>query len=153
MLVSLSRLRQPKRRGEQLRLLPATEMPSEALAPYEKDLVIKLRMALSARGCLTWSGRVAIYDPSAEARAARLERGWPLFIPALEPGTPDILGVFPRSAGRLFGLECKRAESDKERLSQIEWRRRAEAWGVFVRVVRSVEEGIAAYELGHKLAG
>ena len=146
--MSISRLRQPKKRGEQLRLLPAAEMPPSLLRPPEKNLVARLRAALSKMGYLHWSGRVAVYDPSPAAHAARLERGWPPFLPALEPGTPDILGVFPRSSGRLFGLECKRAESDEERRSQIAWRRRAEAWGVFVETVRSVEEGIAAVERG-----
>lgn len=136
---SLSRLRQPKKRGEQLRLLPAAEMPLDAVV-LEKDLADRIRAALAKMGFLTWSGRVAIFDPTSEARQARAARGWPPFIPALGPGCPDILGVFPGGSARLCAIETKRAESDKERLSQVKWRERSTAWGVFCVVARTVEE-------------
>jgi hypothetical protein len=148
-MTKLSRLRQPKKRGEQLRLLPASEMPKDAV-PLENDTVERIRAALAKMGYLTWSGRVAIYDPTPEASAERAARGWPPFIPALEPGCSDILGIFPGGAGRLFAVETKRAESDKERASQIAWRERATAWGVFSVVARSVEEAISALEVEHK---
>jgi len=120
-------------------------MPLTSL-PLEEDLARRLRTALAKMGYLTWSGRVAIYDPSPEASAERAARGWPPFIPSLEPGCPDILGIFPGGFGRLFGAECKRGESDKERVSQKKWRDRAEAWGVFCIVPRSVEEAITSLE-------
>jgi hypothetical protein len=151
-VTKLSRLKQPKKRGEQLRLLPASEMPKDAI-PLENDTVERIRAALAKMGYLTWSGRVAIYDPTPEARAERAARGWPPFIPALEPGCPDILGVFPGGAGRFFGIETKRAETDKERASQIAWRERATAWGIFSVVARSVEEAIAALDAEHRKVG
>jgi len=120
-------------------------MPLDAV-PLEEDLVERLRAALAKMGYLTWSGRVAVYDPTPEARAERAARGWPPFIPALESGCPDIVGIFPGGSGRFFGAECKRAERDKERASQKRWRESAEAWGVFVIVPRTVEEGIRALE-------
>jgi hypothetical protein len=121
-------------------------MPSEARAPLEKDTVDATRVALEKLGYLTWSGRAAIYDPSAEAREERIARGWPLFLPVLGPGTPDVLGVFPGGEGRLFGLEFKRELSDKERLSQRKWHARAKAWGISVATVRSAQEAIAFLE-------
>jgi len=137
----LSQLKQPKKRGEQLRLLPQDEMPRDSI-PLENDLVDRIREALEKMGYLTWSGRVAVYDPTPEAREARAARSWPLFIPALEPGCPDIVGIFPGGSGRMFGIECKRTESDRERLSQIKWHERAEVWGVFCITARSVEEAV-----------
>ena len=142
----MKRLKQPEGPGAQLRMLPATEMPGELLAPLEKNAVDAARAALEKLGYLTWSGRAAIYDPSAEAREERLARGWPLFLPVLGPGTPDVLGVFPGGGGRLFGLEFKRTLSDKERLSQRKWHARARAWGIPVATVRSAGEAIAFVE-------
>lgn len=143
---ALARLRQPKARGEQLRLLPASDMPLNSV-PLENDLVDRIRAALAKMGYLTWSGRVAIFDPTPEARQERAARGWPPFIPALGAGCPDIVGIFPGGSGRFFGIECKRAESDKERLAQIAWRERAEAWGVFCCVARSVDGATSAVDV------
>jgi hypothetical protein len=128
-------------------------MPGELLAPLEKDVVSRARMALEKMGYKTWSGRAAIYDPTPEAREARIERGWPLFLPALEPGCPDVLGVMPERQGRLFGLEFKRdwrstsASLDtKERASQKKWHEMAAYWGIICGTVRSVDEAIAFVE-------
>lgn len=142
---ALGRLRQPKARGEQLRLLPASEMPLDVVS-LERDLVDRLRAALAKMGYLAWSGRVAIFDATPEAARERAARGWPPFIPALGTGCPDIIGVFPGGSGRLFAVECKRAASDKERLAQIAWRERTRDWGVFCLVARNVEEAIAVLD-------
>ena len=121
-------------------------MPPELLAPLEKDLVKNTRAALKKLGYLTWSGRTAIFDPTPEARAARIAKGWPLFFPALEPGTPDILGIMPDRKGRLFGLEAKRDLSEKERASQKKWREMADHWGVISTTFRTVQEAIEFLE-------
>jgi hypothetical protein len=140
------RLKQPSTSGAQLRMFPASEMPGELLAPLEKDVVSRTRRALEKMGYKTWSGRAAIYDPSPEAREARIERGWPLFLPVLEPGCPDVLGIMPERKGRLFGLEFKRDLSEKERASQKKWHEMATYWGIICGVVRSVDEAIAFVE-------
>ena len=143
-------------------------MPLDAV-PLEKDLVERIRGALEKLGYLTWSGRVAIYDriavhrdrslggprsgvsrdeeASDAAREARIARGWPPFIPALGTGCPDILGVMPDRGGRLFGLECKRAESDKERVAQVKWREMASYWGIPCATVRTVDEAVEYLEV------
>ena len=140
------RLKQPKTAGSQLRMFPAAEMPPELIAPLEKDLVENTRRALKKLGYHTWSGRTAIFDPTPEARAARIAKGWPLFFPALEPGTPDIVGIMPDRKGRLFGLEAKRDLSEKERASQKKWRENAAYWGVICTTVRTVDEAIEFLE-------
>lgn len=142
----LKRLKQPNKRGEQLRMFAASEMPPELIAPLEKDTVDRTRKILGKLGYKTWSGRVAIYDPSPAARLARLEKGWPPFLPALEPGCPDILGVMPDRQGRLFGLEFKRDLSEKERASQLRWREMATYWGILCETVRSVDEAVSFLE-------
>lgn len=144
----------PPVRGQQLSFLPASEMP---LPPLEKDLVVSVRAALEKLGYLTWSGRVAVYERIAALANARTlkethkgtegsEYAAPPFLPSLGPGTPDILGVFPERRGRLFGLECKRARSDKERAAQLRWHEQARFYGVPVATVRSVEEAIEFLE-------
>jgi len=140
------RLKQPEQKGAQLRMFAASEMPDELLAPLEKDVVTRTRRALEKMGYKTWSGRAAIYDPTPEAREARIERGWPLFLPVLEPGCPDVLGVMPERKGRLFGLEFKRDLSEKERVSQKKWREMSDYWGIICETVRSVDEAIAFLE-------
>jgi hypothetical protein len=101
---SMKRLKQPTKRGEQLRMFAKDMMPGELIAPLEKDVVDETRAALEKLGYLTWSGRIAIYDATPEAREARIARGWPLFLPVLGPGTSDVLGVMPERAGRFFAL-------------------------------------------------
>jgi hypothetical protein len=123
-------------------MFAATEMPTELLAPLEKDVVDETRRVLEKLGYKTWSGRVAIYDATFEAREARLLKGWPLFLPALGLGTPDILGVMPDRAGRLFGLEFKRDLSEKARASQKEWHEVAAYWGILCSIVRSTVEAV-----------
>jgi hypothetical protein len=147
------RLRQPVESGAQLRMFAASEMPGELLAPLEKDVVSRTRRALEKMGYKTWSGRVAIYDVSPEAKKERAERGWPAFLPALEPGCPDVLGIMPERKGRFFGLEFKRdsrstyASLDtKERASQKKWHEMAAYWGIICGTVRSVDEAIAFVE-------
>lgn len=147
---ALRRLKQPRGRGAQLRMLPESEMPTESIVPLEKDVVDETRRALKKLGYLTFSGRAAIYDPTSEARDERIARGWPLFLPVFGPGTPDVLGVFPKSGGRLFGLEFKRDLSEKERATQIRWRAMAEAWGIPVQTVRSTDEAIEFLERHRK---
>lgn len=80
-----------------------SEMPSELVAPLEKDLVDRIRTVLEKLGCRTWSGRVAIYDVSEEARQERAARGWPPFLPALGTGCPDILASFLSAKGASSG--------------------------------------------------
>ena len=141
--MSLKHLKQPKRRMEQLRMFAECEMPRELVAPLEKDLVERIRAVLGKMGYHTWSGRIAIYDVSEEARQERAARGWPPFLPALGAGCPDILGIFPDQHGRLFGLECKRADGDKERAAQKAWKELADYWGIPTATVRSVEEAVS----------
>ena len=156
----------------QLSFLPAPEMPP---APLEKDLVVAIRKALEKLGYLTWSGRVAVHERLDALRAVRpLREAWdrgerlsaeeeervilhdvgagPPFLPSLGPGTPDILGIFPERQGRLFGLECKRARSDKERVAQLRWHERARFYGIPVATVRSIEEAIEFLE-SHRAPG
>jgi hypothetical protein len=147
----MKRLKQPEARGSQLRMFAATEMPPELVAPLEKDVVERTRKVLGKLGYKTWSGRVAIYDPSTEARAERVARGWPLFLPVLEPGCPDILGVMPERKGRLFGLEFKRDLSEKERASQLKWHEMADYWGILCQTVRSVDEAVSFLESHRRL--
>jgi len=144
------RLKQSQIPGAQLRFLPESEMPRELVAPLEKDVVDTTRTVLEKMGYLTWSGRAAIYDPTPEARDARLERGWPLFLPVLGPGCPDVLGIMPERQGRLFGLEFKRNLSEKERASQSKWREMASYWGIICATVRSVDEAVTYLE-AHRL--
>jgi len=147
------RLKQPKGRMTQLRMFAASEMPPELLAPLEKDVVAITKRALEKMGYKVWSGRVAIFDPTPEAREQRVERGWPLFIPALEPGCPDLLGIFPERKGQLWGLEFKRdAPSSKERASQIKWREMASYWGILCATVRTSSEAISYLE-AHRRRG
>jgi len=146
MKISLKRLKQPKRKMEQLRMFAESEMPRELVVPLEKDLVDRIRTVLEKLGCKMWSGRVAIYDVSEEAREERAARGWPPFLPALGTGCPDILGIFPDRRGRFFGLECKRADGDKERAAQKAWRQLADYWGIPTATVRSVEEAVSFLE-------
>jgi hypothetical protein len=145
-LARLKRLKQPNVRGVQLRMFAASEMPTELLAPLEKDIVERTRRVLGKLGYKTWSGRAAIFDPSPEARAERVARGWPLFLPVLDVGCPDILGVMPDCKGRLFGLEFKRDLSEKERASQLAWREMAGYWGILCQTVRSVDEAVTFLE-------
>ena len=144
------RLKQPQNLGAQLRMLPESEMPRELVAPLERDVVDMTRAALEKMGYLTWSGRAAIYDPTPEGRQVRLERGWPLFLPILGPGTPDVLGIMPERQGRLFGLEFKRDLGEKERASQTKWREMASYWGIICATVRSVDEAVTYLE-AHRL--
>jgi hypothetical protein len=124
-------------------------MPSELVAPLEKDVVSITKRALEKMGYKCWSGRVAIFDPTPEAREARLERGWPLFIPALDTGCPDLLGIFPERKGQLWGLEFKRetsSPSSKERASQLKWREMASYFGIPCQTVRTTAEAIDYHE-------
>lgn len=146
----MRRLKQPAALGSQLRMLPFAEMPRELVAPLERDVVLQTRTALKKLGYHTWSGRTAIFDATPEARQARIAKGWPLFFPALEAGTPDILGIMPERRGRFFGLEFKRDFSEKERMSQIRWREIADYWGIICQTVRTTDEAIKFLE-SHRL--
>jgi hypothetical protein len=139
--MTLKRLRQPKGRMVQLRMLPEAEMPRALVAPLEEDLVNRTRAVLGKLGYLTWSGRIRIFDRPLDG-----SRGIP-FIPSLEPGCPDILGVMPDCTGRLFGVEAKRDLSEKERASQIAWHEKARYWGVLVVTARTVQEVVDFLEL------
>jgi hypothetical protein len=142
----MKRLKQPTKRGEQLRMFAKEVMPPELVAPLEKNVVDETRRALEKLGYLTWSGRIAVYDATPEAREARIAKGWPLFLPALEPGTPDVLGVMPERAGRFFALEFKRDLLEKERASQKKWHEMASYWGILCAIVRSKADAIEFLE-------
>jgi hypothetical protein len=121
-----------------------TEMPIAAVrGPLEKDLVTIVRGELKRLGYKTWSGRIRIFDRPLDG-----SQGIP-FIPALEPGCPDILGVWPPLSpahGRLWGLEAKRDLSEKERASQIKWRTEAAAMRIACKTFSSVSEAVQFLE-------
>lgn len=128
----------------QLRMLPESEMPKELVAPLEKDLVERVRAVLGKLGYLTWSGRIRVFDRPLDGSL-----GIP-FIPSLEPGCPDILGIMPDRTGRFFGVEPKRDLSEKERASQLAWHEKARYWGVLVITVRTVAEAVDFLEQHRK---
>lgn len=142
--MTLSRLKQPKEVGAQLRMYAQEAMPiSSVRGPLEKGLVVIVRGELERRGYKTWSGRIRIFDRPLDG-----SQGIP-FIPALGTGCPDILGVFPPLSpahGRFFGLEMKRDLSEKERTSQIKWRTEAAAMRVACKTFSSVDEAVEFVE-------
>jgi hypothetical protein len=95
--------------------------------PLERELVDAIRDMLSAYGALHWSGRIFV------------KRGRRTFLPALGTGTPDIIGVV---RGRMFAIEVKRSDKDKERPAQTEWMRQARAAGVACGTARTVHEAL-----------
>lgn len=148
--MTLSRLKQPKEVGAQLRMYAQEVMPTSSVhGPLEKDLVREIRDVLERMGYKTWSGRIRIFGRPLDGSEG------PPFIPILGPGTPDILGVFPPLSpahGRMFGLEAKRDFSEEERASQQRWRTMAAAWRIGVEVVHSVEHAVEWVEERRHLA-
>jgi len=67
--------------------------------------------------------------------------GRPVGPVGLGVGSPDFVGVI--RGGRSFCLEIK-TETGRTRESQRQWHKAARDWGVFVAVVRSVEEALEA---------
>ena len=148
--MTLSRLKQPKEVGAQLRMYAQEAMPTSSVrGPLEKVLVKDIRDALEKMGYKTWSGRIRIFGRPLDG-----SEGLP-FVPILGPGTPDILGVYPPMSpahGRMFGLEAKRDLCEEERVSQQQWRMMAAAWRIGVEVVRSVDHAVQWVEERRHLA-
>ena len=93
-------------------------------APLEKTIVNAILLELKRRGI--WAMKL---HGSPFARA----------------GVPDVIGCLP--SGQLFGLECKRSETEKPTALQVREMERMEAAGALVAVVRSKEEALRALGL------
>lgn len=103
----------------------------------EADLLRSVLQILTARGVFCWRNNAGL-TLLGSSKSRRVVRGAPA-------GSPDILGVIPGSAGRLFGLELK-APNGRLLASQRRWAERAAKHGIAYGVARDTREAMALIE-------
>lgn len=103
----------------------------------ETALVRSILQRLTVLGVWCWRVNAGL-TVIGSGKARRAIKGAP-------QGSPDIMGIVPRTAGRLFGLEAK-TTTGTIRASQKRWAEKATARGVRYEVVRSVDDAIGAVE-------
>lgn len=103
--------------------------------PNESDLVKACLQLLHLRGIPAWRA-----NAGAGLRPGRGGRMRPIRSNA--EGTPDLLAVLPPH-GRLLGIECK-SPAGRQRPAQAAFQKSVEAAGAIYRIVRSLDDLIAA---------
>lgn len=101
-------------------------------------------MGIGRRRVAFFRARAGFADANAQAIIDGLRKLGHFVVPirASEPGVPDLC-VWPRLRPHGVWLELKTAKG-KERAAQVAWRERAQARGIRVAVIRTLEEALEA---------